>query len=190
MSRYLINRALDHHTGTIVFNRNIGWKQKVKLGRKGKTRRRNNQNFVLRLTSFVQLPHYKIIEKTRYKGEEVGIEVLDQKEDHTSKCSFPGNESIGHHDVYMGKRVKRGLFKCSVGVDISKWVGCKKKRIFDTINADVQGAYNGLRNVDPRFSVLDVMEGVAVHGLVPERLSVSDLMTKSYEQLKLSKNLS
>jgi hypothetical protein len=92
----------------------------------------------------------------------------------------------------MGKRIHRGLFKCSIGIDISAWIGCKKERILDTINADVQGAYNGLRNVDPRFNVFDIMEGVAVHGLVPKRLSVSDLMTKNYQDLMgtLYKNLS
>ena len=80
-------------------------------------------------------------------------------------------------------------FKCSVGVDISAYIGHKKERILDTINADVQGAYNGLRNVNPRFNVLDIMEGVVEHGLVPERLSVSDLMTKDYQQLRMSHRL-
>jgi putative transposase len=147
VSRLIIERALDIRAGTVAFNKNPGWKQKVSIGK------RNNQNFV-------QLPIQKIVDKTRYKGEEVGIKVLDHREDHTSKCSFLGNESIGHHDIYMGKRIHRGLFKCSVGVYISKWIGCKKERILNTINSDVQGAYNGLRNVDPRFNVLDIMEGV------------------------------
>ena len=174
VSRLIIDRALDIRAGTVAFNKNPGWKQKVNIGK------RNNQNFV-------NLPIQKIVDKTRYKGEEVGIKVIDHREDHTSKCSFLGSESIKHHDVYMGKRIHRGLFKCSVGIDISKWVGCKKERILDTINADVQGAYNGLRNVDPRFNVLDIMEGVAVHGLVPERLSVSDLMSKSYSELMVKR---
>lgn len=170
VSRFIIEKALDIRAGIVAFNKNPGWKQKVNIGK------RNNQNFV-------QLPIQKIVDKTRYKGEEVGIKVLDHREDYTSKCSFLGNESVEHHNVYMGKRIHRGLFKCSVGVDISKYIGCKKERILDTINADVQGAYNGLRNVDPRFNVLDIMEGVVVHGLVPERLSISDLMSKSYEDL-------
>ena len=38
-------------------------------------------------------------------------------------------------------------------------------------------------NVYPKFDVLDIIEGVAVHGLVPKRLSISDLMTKSYQNL-------
>ncbi len=142
VSRFLIERALDIKAGTVTFNKNPGWKQKVNIGK------RNNQNFV-------QLPIQKIVDKTRYKGEEVGIKVLDHREDHTSKCSFLGSESVEHHDVYMGKRIHRGLFKCSKGIDISTYIGCKKKKIMDTINADVQGAYNGLRNVNPRFNVYD-----------------------------------
>lgn len=170
VSRFIIERALDIRAGTVAFNKNPLWKQKVNIGK------RNNQNFV-------QLPIQKIIDKTRYKGEEVGIKVLDHREDHTSKCSFLGSETIEHHDVYMGKRIHRGLFKCSVGIDISSYLGKKKKKILDTINADVQGAYNGLRKVDPRFNVLDIMEGVVAHGLVPKRLNVSDLMTKNYQSL-------
>ena len=176
VSRFIIERALDIKAGMVAFNKNPGWKQKVNIGK------RNNQNFV-------QIPFAKIIEKTQYKGEEVGIKVLDHREDHTSKCSFLGSESIKHHDVYMGKRIHRGLFKCSKGIDISEYVGCKKERILNTINADVQGAYNGLRKVDPRFNVYDIMEGVVEHGLVPERLSVSDLMTKSYHDLGVSHRL-
>lgn len=179
VSRFIIERALDIKAVKVVFNKNPGWKQKVNMGKK------NNQNFV-------QIPFAKIIEKTRYKGEEYGIDVLDKREDHTSKCSFLASESIEHHDVYLGKRIHRGLFKCSVGIDISKWTGSKKERILNTINADVQGAYNGLRNVDPRFNVLDIMEGVVAHGLVPKRLSISDLMTKNYQDLMSTsyKNLS
>lgn len=176
VSRFIINRALDIRAGTVAFNKNPLWKQKVNIGK------RNNQNFV-------QLPIQKIVDKTRYKGEEVGIKVIDHREDHTSKCSFLASESVEHHDVYMGKRIHRGLFKCSKGIDISKYVGCKKERIFDTINADVQGAYNGLRNVDPRFTVYSIMEGVVVHGLVPERLSISDLMNASYKDLRMSHRL-
>jgi putative transposase len=176
VSRIIINRALDIRAGIVAFNKNPLWKQKINIGK------RNNQNFV-------QLPIQKIVDKTIYKGEEVGIKVLDHREDHTSKCSFLGSESVEHHDVYMGKRMHRGLFKCSVGVDISAWIGSKKERILDTINADVQGAYNGLRNVDPRFNVYDIMEGVVAHGLVPKRLSISDLMNVSYKDLRMSHRL-
>ena len=171
VSRYLVDYALYIKSKTIAFGRNTFWKQEVKLGRIG------NQNFV-------QIPHAKLIEMTKYKAEEVGIDVIDIKENHTSKCSFPDSESIEHHDIYMGKRIHRGMFEASKGMKI---------------NADVQGSYNILRkiaekiskkltkfdNVYPKFDVLDIIEGVAVHGLVPKRLSISDLMTKSYKDLRM-----
>ncbi len=169
VSRYLISRALNIKSKTIAFVRNPGWKQSVKIGR------RNNQNFV-------QIPHKKLIDMTRYKAEEYGIDVIDDTEEYTSKCSFPDSESIEFHKNYKGKRIHRGMFEASKGF---------------RINADVGGSYNFLRKVSemviknktkfdyvfPKFDILDIIEGLAVHGLVPERLSISDLMTKSYQDL-------
>jgi len=40
-----------------------------------------------------------------------GIQVIIQDEEHTSKCSFLDNESIEHHDEYMGKKNKKGHFQ-------------------------------------------------------------------------------
>ena len=172
VSRYLVEHALSIKSKTIAFGRNPFWKQKVNMGGT------DNQNFV-------QIPHAKLIEMTRYKAEEYGIDVIDDTEEHTSRCSFLDSESIKHHDVYMGKRIKRGLFVASKGTEI---------------NSDVQGSYNILRkipiskikqktkldNVYPKFDVLDIIEGVVVHGLVPERLSISDLMTKSFHNLGMN----
>ncbi len=169
VSRYLISHALNIKSKTISFVRNPGWKQKVKMGR------RNNQNFV-------QIPHKKLIDMTRYKAMEYGIDVIDDTEEYTSKCSFPDSESIKYHDDYIGKRIYRGLFEASKGF---------------RLNADIDGSYNFLRKVAekvlknktkfdyvyPKFDILDIIEGVVVHGLVPERLSISDLMTKSYQDL-------
>jgi putative transposase len=162
VSRYLINRALDIKSKTIAFVRNPGWKQKVKMGRK------NNQNFV-------QIPYKKLIDMTRYKAEEYGIDVIDDTEEYTSKCSFLDSESVEYHNVYMGKRIHRGLFEASKGF---------------RINSDVNGSYNFLGKVAekvlktktnfdyvyPKFSIDTIIEGVVAHGLVPERLSVSDLL--------------
>jgi putative transposase len=169
VSRYLIERALDIKSKTIAFVRNPFWKQKVKMGK------RNNQNFV-------QIPYKKLIDMTRYKAQEYGIEVIDDTEEYTSKCSFPDSESIEYHNVYMGKRIHRGLFEASKGF---------------RINSDVNGSYNFLRKIAekvlkaktkidyvyPKFTIQSIMEGVVVHGLVPKRLSISDLMTKSYHNL-------
>ena len=81
-----------------------------------------------------------------YKAELVGIRVLLQEESHTSKCSFLDFEPICHHEHYVGKRVKRGLFRASNG---------------RRINADVNGSYNIMRKAIPN-SFGQGIEGVAV----------------------------
>ena len=119
---------------------------------------------------------------TRYKAQEYGIDVIYDTEEYTSKCSFLDSEDIFFHTEYMGNRIFRGLFEASKGM---------------RINSDVNGSYNFLRKiaekvlkaktqfdyVSPKFNVFDIIEGLAVHGLVPERLSVSDLMNTSYKNL-------
>ena len=172
LSRILVEHAKSIHAKSIVFGKNIFWKQGINIGKK------NNQNFV-------SIPHAKLIDKTRYKASEVGIDVYDFTEEYTSKCSFPDTEDLCHHEPYMGKRVYRGLFVASQGFKI---------------NADVQGSYNTLRknidkiiknktkfdNVYPKFTIDSIIEGVVVHRLVPKRLSIADLMSKSYEDLGMS----
>ena len=55
-------------------------------------------------------------------------------ESHTSKCSFLDNEPVGHYDQYLGRRIKRGLFKTTDGT---------------LINADVNACYNLLEKSNP-----------------------------------------
>ena len=50
-----------------------------------------------------------------------------------------------HHDKYLGRRIKRGLFKSSNGTKI---------------NADINGAYNILRKVFPLFSIDNLRYGI------------------------------
>lgn len=66
----------------------------------------------------------------QYKCKEVGIEVKLVVESYTSKCSALDKEVIGKHDVYCGKREKRGLFATSTR---------------QYINADINGSLNILR---------------------------------------------
>ncbi len=88
-----------------------------------------------------------------YKAKLVGIAAMVTEESYTSKCSFLDNELIGKHEVYAGKRVKRGLFRASTG---------------QYINADVNGSYNIVRKVVPdAFGQRD--RGCVVH---PVRLHV------------------
>ena len=74
----------------------------------------------------------------------VGIKVVLKEETYTSKCSFLDNESVKKYNVYLGKRVKRGLFMSSNGT---------------LINADVNGACNIMKKhlgIEP--SVLDLVQ--------------------------------
>ena len=73
----------------------------------------------------VMLPFSKFAWKLRSKCELYGIEFKTINEAYTSKCDHLANESMCHHEDYMGRRTKRGLFKSSTGV---------------ILNADVNGA--------------------------------------------------
>jgi len=121
-SRRIIDLLIAEGIGTLVIGKNDGWKQEISIGK------RNNQNFV-------QVPHARFIQMLTYKAELVGIQVILTNESHTSKCSFLDDEPICHHPRYVGKRIKRGLFRAADGRQI--------------INADVNGAYNIIRKAIP-----------------------------------------
>ena len=125
ISRFIIDYCIEHDIGTLVIGHNEGWKQKITLGK------RNNQNFV-------SIPYYILIHDLTYKGEEIGMQVKEQEEAHTSKCSFLDGESIKHHETYTGKRIKRGVFRASDGTKI---------------NADVNGALNIIKKAIPKAFV-------------------------------------
>ncbi len=71
----------------------------------GEIRKKTTQNFVF-------IPFLDLVKKIEYKARLVGIKVLRVNESHTSKCSALDFEAIEHHNFYMGKRIKRGLY-CS-----------------------------------------------------------------------------
>jgi len=118
-SRFIINYCLKHQIGNIVIGYNPQWKNEVNLGK------RTNQKFV-------SIPYLKLVKQIQYKAEEVGINVVLKEESYTSKCDALALEEIKKHDVYLGKRVKRGLFRSSMN---------------KLINADVNGSLNILRKV-------------------------------------------
>ncbi|WP_129678441.1 RNA-guided endonuclease TnpB family protein [Candidatus Chloroploca sp. Khr17] len=133
-SHRIIELLVEEGIGTLVIGKNDGWKQEIALGR------RTNQNFV-------QVPHARFIEMLTYKAKLVGITVVVRNESHTSKCSFFDDEPVAHHDQYVGRRIKRGLFRTRDG---------------RLINADVNGAYNIIRKAIPNaFS--NGIEGVVGH---------------------------
>jgi putative transposase len=143
LSRFIVNWCVKHEIGTIVFGYNKGWKQKVNIGR------RNNQ-------TFTQIPYMDIIEKTRYKAEEEGIDVRKQEEGHTSKCSFLDDEPIEHHKNYVGKRITRSLFKSAKGT---------------LIHADVNAGYNIGKKAIPK-AFRDGCEWIGGLGLHPVRYNI------------------
>jgi putative transposase len=68
----------------------------------------------------------------QYKAEEFEIEVLETEESYTSKVDHLALETMEHHENYLGKRVKRGLFRSSNGI---------------LLNSDVNGSIGILRKV-------------------------------------------
>ena len=119
LSKMIINKLIEHKIGNIVVGYNKGWKDSINIGK------RNNQ-------TFVQISYAKLINYLKYKCEMVGINLIINEEGYTSKCDGLALEDIKKHSIYLGKRIKRGLFKSSVG---------------KLINADVNGSLNILRKV-------------------------------------------
>lgn len=88
-----------------------------------------------------------MIQKIEYKAEEIGIDVSVTEESYTSKIDHIANEEMKKQDNYLGKRVKRGLFKSSTGkilnADINGAIGIlRKKNVFsdaDLVNLRDRG---------------------------------------------------
>ena len=118
---------LTKQIGTVVIGKNAQWKTEIDLGKQ------TNQNFV-------SIPHSRLIEMLEYKARLVGIDVIVQEESYTSRANFLGLDSIPVYGktekdpVFTGKRIKRGLYKTSVG---------------QLINSDVNAAYNILSKAIP-----------------------------------------
>jgi len=150
-SRFIIKYCINHNIGTMVLGISPGKKQEIGLGK------RTNQNFV-------QIPEYLLRKMIKYKGEEIGIDIKEQEESHTSKCSFLDDEPIGHRGVYVGKRIYNAT--CHGGLFRSSFTQLCKGKI---INADVQGAYNIIKKAIPKAFMnlvvirTDGIEGIGLH---------------------------
>ena len=137
-SHMLVNQLVSMRVSTLFIGKNTGMKQDINTGKK------NNQNFVM-------VPIMKFANIINYKCQLEGIKVVFHEESYTSKCSFFDKESIRKHDVYMGKRIKRGLFKTATG---------------RLVNADVNGAYNIMKKAIPNVIKTDGIEDFGVSPLV------------------------
>lgn len=85
---------------------------------------------------FVEIPFSKLIDKISYKCKLVGINFQVNEESYTSKVDHLAFEKLGKHDVYLGKRKKRGLFQSSIGkmlnADINGAIGIGRKVFGDS----------------------------------------------------------
>lgn len=143
-SKQVIDYLKQNNITNLVIGKNDNWKQNINIGKK------NNQNFT-------NVPHAKFIEILTYKAQKEGIIVVVTEESYTSKTSFLDNELPKKHSNYVGKRVKRGLFKSSSGIKI---------------NADLNGALQILTKVVGNFTK-DFSENSILRLVVsPVRLSL------------------
>ena len=143
-SRYIINHLVSNEINTLVIGNNKEWKQEINIGKV------NNQNFV-------SIPHSKFIQMLQYKAALEGITVIVREESYTSKNSFLDKEPVCKHDVYVGKRIKRGLFRTSTG---------------KLINADLNGGLNILIKAVPNIWELISDNGIEVIAVSPRVISL------------------
>jgi putative transposase len=132
-SRRIVDRLVEEGIGVLIIGRNPHWKQDSRLGR------RNNQNFV-------SIPHAQFVAMLSYKAQLAGIQVIITEESYTSKTSFLDIEPVQKRQVYLGRRIKRGLFRASDG---------------RLINADVNGSFNIIRKAIPN-AFADGIEDIVV----------------------------
>ena len=139
VSRAIVDKLVELRIGTLAVGYNVGWKSRTDMGAK------SNQHFV-------QIPFARLVCYLRYKCALVGISFVVHEESYTSKCDALAFESIGRHDVYLGRRIRRGLFQSSCG---------------KLINADQNGALNILRKVVGDSYVHRIVD--SGHSLCPMR---------------------
>ena len=127
ISRAIINYCIKHRAGTLVLGENELWKQGCSMDSQG------NQNFV-------SMPIGLLKQLIIYKAADAGIKIIMQEESYTSQADITAMDYIpvyGVDDekaVFSGRRIKRGLYKCSNGL---------------IINADCNGAANIMRKAIP-----------------------------------------
>ena len=126
VAKKIVFWCVEENVSNIVIGKNKGWKQKSNIGKV------NNQNFI-------QIPHALLINYIKTLAEKIGMQVVETDESYTSKASFVDMDQIPTYKKdanmtysFSGSRVKRGLYKNSLG---------------NIINADLNGAGNIMRKV-------------------------------------------
>jgi len=148
----LTEYCLKNKIGNICLGKLKDIKRNIRMGKK------NNQNFV-------NIPIQKLKQMIKYKAELLGIKIYELDESYTSKCSSLDLESIKKHRKYIGRRIKRGLFKGSNYI----------------LNADVNGALNILRKVVGD----DFIRNLSDRGCWFQPVRIRDVFQTSHEQFLL-----
>lgn len=152
ISRYIVDYLSDRGISTLVVGLNKGWKDSINIGSS------NNQ-------AFNSISHSRLIDMLRYKCKIAGITFVLNEESYTSKCDGLCLEEICKHELYSGKRIKRGLFRS----------GSNK-----VVNADVNGAFNILRKVFGKSQeILEIIN----RGWLFQPLKLNNLSVLSYSGL-------
>ncbi|GGA35905.1 RNA-guided endonuclease TnpB family protein [Okeania sp. KiyG1] len=142
-SKLVVNYLVKSNIGTVVIGKNDNWKQGANIGKI------NNQKFT-------QIPHSKLIEQITYKCQLAGIKVIETEESYTSKTSAVDLEKPICHENYVGKRVKRGLFRSGTGI---------------VINADVNGSLQIIRKKFPGAFTAEGIVSCAVQPVLVNPIS-------------------
>jgi len=149
-AQLLVGYCLENQIGHICLGKLKNIKKNIRMGK------RNNQNFV-------NIPIQKLKQMITYKAQLVGIQIHEVDESYTSKCSSLDLEPIQRHKNYVGKRIKRGLFRGSNYL----------------LNADVNGALNILRKV-----VGDgFIQNLSDRGCWFQPVRIREVFQTSYEQI-------
>ena len=107
------------------------------------------------------IPFGQLYDLLKYKLELNGINYIETEESYTSKCSFIDKEEICKHEFYVGRRVKRGLFKSKASYKY---------------NADINGSLNILRKYMTKIGTYtdDLHEELVKHMTNPRKLKVKN----------------
>lgn len=105
------------HKDTIIIGYNVNWKNKCNMGKK------NNREFY-------NIPYMKLLSKLIDK---FGSKIVINEESYTSKCDALAQEPLMKHEVYLGERIRRGLFSSStnklINADINAAINIMRKRV-------------------------------------------------------------
>ena len=160
ISRSIIDFCMEHQCGTLILGVNLLWKQRFNMNKI------NNQNFV-------SMPITLLRTMITYKALNAGIRIIEQEESYTSKANLIANDRIPTYGVddkdasFSGKRIKRGLYRCSNGM---------------ILNADCHAAANIMRKAIPDiwkdtrdYTFLSAPDVYGFHKLNPKGIPVKGI---------------